>query len=235
MPALTWNAPGLTWNQPGLTWNGMAPTNKIKEMKITLGLKELTEPELIAKARQLAASMIDNSGIYATCDPTAAQINTAADAAEAGLTAQATANQAALSATTAKDALVGTLEGKLTKAASWTEDHVLVAADIELVFTLQKERETTTSIAQVLGLVATIGDYAGDVDLGWDPTAKAKSYEIQCRLATATDWTHAKVSGSSSATIKGLISGTLYHFRVRAIGPNGLEGAWSDLAEKRAA
>ena len=235
MPELTWNAPGLTWSQPGLTWNGMTPTNKTKKMKIVLALQTLTETEKIAKARQLAASMIDNAAIYATCDPTAAEINAAADAAEGGLTDKATTAQAALSATTAKDEFFATLDGKLTKAASWTEDHVLVAADIELVFTLQKERETTTSIAQVLGLVATIGDYSGDVDLGWDPTAKAKSYEIQCRLATATDWTHAKVSGSSSATIKGLISGTLYHFRVRAIGPNGLEGAWSDLAEKRAA
>lgn len=235
MPELTWNAPGLTWNQPGLTWDGMAPTTKTKKMKITLGLKELTEPELIAKARQLAASMLANAPIYGTSAPTGAQINTAADAAEAGLTAQATAAQAALAATTAKDALITTLETSLTKAASWAEDNVTTAANIELVFTLQKDRETTTSIAQVLALAATAGDNAGEVDLAWDPTAKAKSYEIQCRLATATDWAHAKISSSSQTTIAGLISGTLYHFRVRAIGPNGLEGAWSDLAEKRAA
>jgi hypothetical protein len=235
MPELTWNSPGLTWNQPGLTWNGTAPTQKNKTMKIALGLKSLTELETIAKAREYADNMLANPTIFGTCVPNAAAINLAADNAEADYLDKKTKDQAAEAATTKKEATFGILDSTIAKAASWTEDNVLVASDIEKVFTLQKERTATTSIDQVEGLAATIGDKTGEVDLSWDRVLKASSYEIQCRLAGATDWTHAKVTSASSTTIKGLISGTLYQFRVRAIGPNDLEGEWSDLSEKRAA
>ncbi|MEK0450671.1 MAG: hypothetical protein RL088_2939 [Verrucomicrobiota bacterium] len=235
MPELTWNAPGLTWNQPGLTWNGTAPTTKRKTMKIKLALKTLTELERIAKTRQYATNMLANAAIYGSAVPDAAALNAAADAAEAAITTQTAKQQLAEAATTAKDAAVALMDDAVTKAASWTEDNVPNAADIEKVFTLQKERTATTSIPQVTDLAATIGDKTGEVDLSWDRILKASSYEIQCRLAGATDWTHAKITTASSTTIKNLTSGALYQFRVRAIGPNDLEGEWSDLAEKRAA
>lgn len=235
MPKLTWNAPGLTWNQPGLTWGGMAPTQKNKTMKIALALQTKTEPQRIILARQIAASMLANAAIYGTSEPNAAAINLAADTAEADALDKEVKDQAAASATTKKEGSFDILDETVTKAASWTEDNVLIAADIEKVFTLQKERTPTTSIDQVLALAATLGDKSGEVDLSWDAVLKASSYEIQLRLAGTTDWTHAKVTGSSSTTIKGLISGSLYQFRVRAHGPHELEGEWSDIAEKRAA
>jgi len=79
-------------------------------------------------------------------------------------------------------------------------------------------------------LNATFGDKPSEVDLGWDPVDAAKSYEIQTKLPGA-DWTHARTVGKSSGTVKGLPSAQVVQFRVRAIGPNDLEGPWSDAAE----
>ena len=206
-----------------------------KTMKIALGLQTKTEPQRIILGKQIATDMLANSTIYGACVPDAAAINLAAMNAEADTIDKETKDQAAASATTKKEGSFNILDDAIAKAASWTEDNVLVAADIEKVFTLQKERTTTTSIRQVLALAATIGDKAGETDLAWDAVLKASSYEIQLRLAGTTDWIHAKVTSSSSTTIKGLISGSLYQFRVRAHGPHELEGEWSDIAEKRAA
>ena len=117
-------------------------------------------------------------------------------------------------------------------SAGWAELNVS-AEKAGTVFTLKRAATTTTSIGQVRNLSASFGDEPVEVHLAWNPEDKAKSYEIQ-RKAPGGEWTHTKTIGKSSVDIKGLTSGTLYQFRVRAIGPNELEGAWSDIAEHMA-
>jgi hypothetical protein len=90
------------------------------------------------------------------------------------------------------------------------------------------------TMTQVMSLYATAGDDAGEADLSWEPVPGVKSYEIQTSPdpVTATSWAHGGISTKSKATLAGLPSGGLCHFRVRAVGANGA-GPWSDSASKR--
>lgn len=82
----------------------------------------------------------------------------------------------------------------------------------------------------MLGFAASFGDNAGELDLLWEPVAKARSYEIQTKLPAGT-WQHTKTTARSKTTLTNLPSAQTIQIRVRAIGPNELEGAWSDIAE----
>lgn len=83
-------------------------------------------------------------------------------------------------------------------------------------------------------LRAEAGADEGGIDLRCKPVTGASSYEWQCRLhAGEPAWQAAKMSTTSRISVTGLTPGTLYAFRVRAIGAAG-PGAWSDEAVERA-
>ena len=75
----------------------------------------------------------------------------------------------------------------------------------------------------------------GQIDLTCDTVKGAGSYEWECRQheAPTGPWTAIKITTSASHRVLDLTSGTLYAFRVRAIGAAG-PGTWSDEAVKRA-
>ena len=104
---------------------------------------------------------------------------------------------------------------------------------------VQDEGTPTTSLAQPLNLVASVGDSAGEVDLGVNRVPRVVGYIWECREhiegQVPGPWTQAKVSRRSSVTVPGLVPGREYAFRVRALGPNEVESAWSDEAVSRAA
>ena len=76
-------------------------------------------------------------------------------------------------------------------------------------------------------------------DLGVNRVPPAVGYIWECREhiegQVPRPWTQAKVSRRSSVTVSGLVPGREYAFRVRALGPNEVESAWSDEAVSRAA
>jgi hypothetical protein len=82
-------------------------------------------------------------------------------------------------------------------------------------------------------LSATGGDQEGEVDLGWQPVNGRDTYLAEHATSATGPWTQFYVGKKSSATATGLTSGTLYWFRVRAIGAAG-PGPWSDPAQTRA-
>ena len=87
---------------------------------------------------------------------------------------------------------------------------------------------------KIAGLVATQGDGDGMIDLHWNPVKRGlKSYIVERTSDPAgqTGWGNADVVTKSSAVISGLVSGTRYWFRARAIGSAG-PGPWSDAATK---
>ncbi len=85
----------------------------------------------------------------------------------------------------------------------------------------------------VLALALTEGDFPGTLDVAFDPTAGAKSYEVQTSadpMSEAT-WAFKMSLAKSSGTIEGLTSGAKRWVRVRAVGAAGV-GPWSDPATK---
>ena len=235
---LTWNQTSpttLRWNGIGLTWNGVVAQPNKRMPKIALNLQDLTDEELIQEARNIAGGIIANAADYTGVDPTPVEINAAADAAEAGLTDHAAKQLAAQAATEAKNNLLEVVRGKLTDVAGWGELKVKDAAKLMKVFTLKKSPTATTAIPQINGLAVTFGDNAGELDVVWEPEQLAKSYELQCRYLVNGNgnapFTHARTVTGSKATLKQLNTAQVIQLRARAIGPRGLEGPWSDVAE----
>jgi hypothetical protein len=89
-------------------------------------------------------------------------------------------------------------------------------------------------LPQPANFVATGGDLDGTVDLAWDPIKRGVQTYVAER-ATAADgpYTQCYIGKASSCTDTGLVSGTEYWYRVRALGAAG-PSAWSDRASKRA-
>ena len=89
-------------------------------------------------------------------------------------------------------------------------------------------------LPQPQNLHATGGDLDGSVDLGWDAIKRGVQTYIAER-ATAADgpYTQCYIGKASSCTDTGLVSGTEYWYRVKALGAAG-PSAWSDRASKRA-
>lgn len=238
---LTWNqATSLRWNGTGpdgapLTWNGQVVVPKYMATKVVLNLQSLTEDELIQEARTLADAIVENAGELPTPDPTPEQLDAAADAAEAGKSSTARKQAEATASTLVKEELFDTLRGALTASAAWGENKVKDPAKLTKLFTLKKPRTTVTAVPQVGGVAVTLGDNPGELDMVWEPEPTGKSYEVQFRYVVNGNgdapWTHFKTVTSSKLTLTGLNRMQTIQLRVRAIGPRGLVGPWSDPAE----
>ena len=88
--------------------------------------------------------------------------------------------------------------------------------------------------AQVQGFVAKAGDGPGTIDLSGEPVHGAAAYIYECSTYdTPRTWTQIKLATKASYTAAGLTSGTMYAFRMKAVGTAG-EGPWSDEAVMRA-
>lgn len=78
--------------------------------------------------------------------------------------------------------------------------------------------------------------YKGCVDTGWDRVPGARMYQVEMCEGDPDKGTWAAVGTSSRASLraKGLVSGGLYSFRVKALGAAG-EGPVSEIVTSRAA
>lgn len=232
---LKWNLAGTRWNS-GLQWNGTAPTNHITMARIQIALKldSLSETQLANKGTEISTGLTDNASDFTGIAPTAAAIATAAGEAGDAIAAAATAASAAEAATLAKDEALAALRELLTKAAKWTENNISDPAIVTKVFPLRKAATPAPpDMGQVMNLTLAFGAMPGKLKAVWEAVARGKSYEVQVRYrdVAGSVWTTVKILSASNYTLTGLTSGQIAQVRVRAIGPKGLEGEWSDLAE----
>ena len=80
--------------------------------------------------------------------------------------------------------------------------------------------------------VATMGDKDGEIDLTWSRVRGAASYVIeQSPNVVPRVWTQKTVVRQSKAMISGCTPGTVYVYRVAAVGTAG-QGPWSDESVK---
>lgn len=228
---LLWNQTGLTWTRT-LRWNGRNIPTTTRMSKIVLNLDRLTDGDVADLLRAKALTLTEHPTDFPTPKPTPAELTTAAGAIDGAITTAETKAQEAKAATSAKDTIVEAGREALRDLARYAEDKKLPAETVELLFNLKRPPTPTTSIDRVLGLAATFGDKAGEIDLTWEPVEKARNYQVEWRLAgTSGAWTLGKLPSASSLTLKDLPSGQRVEIRVRALGPKELEGEWSDSAE----
>jgi hypothetical protein len=133
-----------------------------------------------------------------------------------------------------RDALRIPLELNLTGRGSYVESQSGgdTAQILSAAFELQAIPSATTSIDKPYNMVATMGDSEGEIDLSCHAVPKAGGYVSERRehsdIAAPGPWGNDKFSTRSSVSYTGLVSGQKYAFRTKAMGPNNLEGPWSD-------
>ena len=213
-------------------------------IKVKLELDKLTDDELIALAGLIKTKMTGN-GDFPTPDPALATIAAQAAAASTYIAER----DALLSAAQEKTLLIrssrDTLEVSLTAEGAYVQARVaalsgpidpawrkarIVAAGMQPA----DDPVPVGPMPKITGLVATQGDGDGMIDLHWNPVKRGlNSYVVERTTDPAgqTGWGNAEVVTKSSLTLSGLVSGTRYWFRVRAIGTAG-PGPWSDAATK---
>jgi len=202
--------------------------------KVKLDLKSLSIPEKVEKIRQIAKAL-DNNPNFPNPQPPVATLRALADDLEDSYNDAHASKQA----TTAKISLMHSKEDAAEQGARQAAFHVeSVAGDDEAKIlsaglSLRSAATQTTQASAPTALSATEGDHEGELDLSHNAVKGAKSYEYQQSPdpPTGTSWVHAAIAVKSSVTISGLISGTRYWFRVRAITSAGPTG-WSDPATK---
>ena len=132
-----------------------------------------------------------------------------------------------------EDALRVTLDANLTGRGSYV-DLAFTGIEAKILsagFQVQAAASPTNSMPVPTGVVSSMGDNEGEIDVSCDAVPKTNTYVIECREHSETaapgTWQQAKLSSRSSTSVTGLTSGKKYAFRFRALGPNDLESPWS--------
>lgn len=202
--------------------------------KVALNLHNLSDN---AKLSKLETSITKLTGNVALPDPNPTlivaegKVSTARKAMEAVQIAENDLREVRILLEQAMDDVVNTYEQLATYVENKSngDEAIITGAGFEVV----APRKSVGPAKQVVNLVLTAGDNEGSLDAAWDRDPAAKSYEIQISVdpMSSSSWKFQQVSGRSSATINGLISGTKTWARVRSIGGSG-PGPWSDPAVK---
>jgi hypothetical protein len=214
-----------------------APPKRMAKIKVKLNLSTKSDTELLTFAQGHVTAMTGNAN-FTTPLPSAANFTAALTPYSTALANFTTAQAAAKLATTAKDTARAALENALTARGNYVELTASTAADPKAViesaaFSVKAVAGASQIPDQVTNLSITAGDNAGELDLQWDPTNGAKTYDVQLSPdpITPTSWVPQPSVSRSKAVILGLTSGAKMWARVRGVGSGGI-GAWSDVASK---
>ena len=171
--------------------------------KIKLDLTDLSVTDLIQMLNNIHTAMTGNATFTSIAAKTTA-LGTATTALETANDDAEAARQAAIQKTTLRDTARTGAEDAVRTLAAAAEGVTNDAAELQSGgWELRGAPTPVGPLPAPANLAATGGDLEGEVDLSWD------------------------------ANPRGLISGTQYWFRVRAVGAAG-PGPWSDPATKRA-
>lgn len=218
-----------------------ATTTSLKGKKmpaIALDLQSKTDTEIVQNAESVF-NATDGVAKYAPAQATITLLGAAAATLKTDLTNQANAAAAAQAATATKDASRAALEGvfnALAGAFSAITPPLSQADILAANLSLRGAAAPVGAMPAVIDFLATMGDDTGEVDLTWSRVKGAYVYEVEYRLhVDGSTWTRLDNSPTESkVTVTGLVSGSVYAFRVRAVGAAGA-GPWSDESVKMAA
>lgn len=203
--------------------------------KTKLGLRNLSIPEKVARARQIVASLTGNAD-FPSPNPTLALLATAIDELETANDDVNATRQKARAATVVQREKEEVLDRLFAQLASYIEN--VSAGDEEKILNAGLAVRDEGGFSRVepnapADLSVTAGDQDGELDAQWDKVDRARSYIIQVSEdpPTPSSWRQADVATRSQKTITGLTSGTRYWVRVAAVSASG-QSAWSDPATK---
>lgn len=233
------------YDQPGLRFDGAAlffdagpvppPSPPKKMAKPKLELRTKTDMELIAYAQAHVAAMTGNTN-YPAPTPDAAAFAALVTAFGNSITDSDMADQAAQQKTAEKLGRRTLMEQGLTQRGNYVEtasggDEAKI---LSAGFDVRAAPAPPAAPLPPANVKATMGDHEGEIDLQWTPPKGAKSYIVECSTyAVPRTWQQVKILTRRSLTATALTPGTVYAFRVKAVGSAG-DSDWSDEAVERA-
>lgn len=204
--------------------------------KPRLNLRSKKDAPLKSFAEQVIRSMRDSEYFADHQDKIDAVDVLVQDYAES-LTEQASAESVLRAATMRKKQARKATEEGLTQLATLValvakgQGTVIASAAMEL----KHERKRLGKLPAPENLIAETSEWEGACELSWETVHGSSIYEIEYRLHPMdSPWQHFGHSTAAKCRVTGLVPGTMYFFRVRAIGSAGAS-PWSDPAQKRAA
>jgi hypothetical protein len=192
------------------------------------GFSEMPLDEFIEKVMGIIAALTGNANFPVT-SPTVAIIQTALDAVTTAMAIQGPAREPAVAAARAA------LEQKLALLATNLE--TLANFDVVKLATTGFNQRKAPVISNLPpdvpgNLRLKPGTISGSVRVLFDPSDRAKSYQVQISFdPNAGPWTDVDTfSSSRGIVLTGLTRAKDIWVRVRAIGPNNTKSGWSDPA-----
>ena len=201
--------------------------------KIKLDHTRLDTPGFITRMREINTAL-GAGGVFAPLNPKLLSFTSAVNALETKNNAYIAAVQAARAVLTERDTARVNVENLARTLASASEGET--SDDAQLQSGGWHLRGTATVVGPMpapQNLSGTGGDQVGEADLVWEPVEGRDTYIAEQSASATGPWTQFYVGKKSSTTATGLTSGTLYCFRVRAVGAAG-PGPWSDITQARA-
>jgi hypothetical protein len=231
-----YDTPGLNYDSGALYGDEVPGPQTINTnmARVKFTLKNTPDLEVIQACNNLKTALTGNA-TFPTPPVTLTAFGTAITAAQTKLTAADNAQATAKQATTDKDTAIATLTALAMQIVGYVD--TTAAGDASKILSaglsVRAAKSPKPVPGQVQNLSLTAGDNGGVLDAHWDSLRGAKSFEVQVKLEpmTATSFVTADTVTRSSATLRGLTSGTRVWVRVRAINSAG-KGAWSDPATK---
>ena len=161
------------------------------------------------------------------CPVTALQLDTANKDFSAKIGAQ---NQGGTAATLDRDASRETLIGLLRQIALWLDNKAQGNVDTVTLFHfdyIESGQHAPATLAKPV-IKAILNEITTQLKLRVLAVANAHSYVVEYRVGGGAWTAGGTFTNSRGMVVTGLTPGTLYEFRVRAVGGNNMVSDWSD-------
>ena len=194
---------------------------------VGLGFAQKTNPSLLTWSESVHAAFVANPTVVTDCPVTAAQLDTGNKDFSAKMAAM---QQGGKQATKDRDASREALLALHYQIAAWLEGKAQGDGDMItlLCYEVTEHGYTPQTPCATPAITAIINNMTTQLQLRVSAVANANSFEVQYRIGTGA-WTGAGTyTNSRSIVVTGLVPGTMYEFRVRAIGGSTGYSDWSD-------
>ena len=202
--------------------------------QVRLELDQLTDDEVQTLIETHIAEMTNNAN-FPTPDPSVADFAAATNPFLAAKLAAEQARQAALEATQLRETARAQAAAALTARGAYvqTKSGGDAAKILSSGFGVRDQPAPIGPLPAPVDFLPTIGDEPGEIDVTWSAVRGARSYVLEHKEQAGTGGWTTKVVTKSRQSVTGLTSGTVYVFRVAAVGTAG-QSPWSIEVARRA-